>query len=86
MHPTKQELLNINGPRCMLCGKIYPLRELQWHHIVPKYVTTFMGRPPDNSYENGSILCLKCHARVHEYLYWDDEYQFLTDVIEDNKI
>lgn len=85
MHPTKQELLNINGPRCMLCGKIFRYRELEWHHIVPKYVTTFYGQPKDDSYENGSILCLKCHARVHEYLYWDDEYQFLMDVIEDNK-
>jgi 5-methylcytosine-specific restriction endonuclease McrA len=85
MHPTKEELIERNGLRCMLCLKEFPYHEIQYHHIVPKYASKHMGLPPDNTYDNGCLLCLKCHAKVHEYSYWSDEYQFLMDVIEDNK-
>jgi len=85
VHPTKEELIKRNGCRCMLCLKEVPYREIQWHHIVPKYYTTFMGLAPDNSYENGSLVCVSCHQKIHKYMYLDDEYQFMMDVIEGNK-
>lgn len=86
MHETKALLIMRNGLRCMGCGKETKLKDLQWHHIVPKYVSRLNKQPPDNSYENGSLLCKSCHIQIHKYLYWDIEYQKLTDLIEDNKI
>lgn len=86
MHETKALLIMRNGLKCMGCGRETKLKDLQWHHIVPKYVSKQRNEPPDNSYENGSLLCIKCHGTIHKYLYWDEEYQLLCDLIEDNKI
>ena len=85
MHDTKAELIRRNGLRCMLCGKTFSYRQIQWHHVKPKYVSKLEGEQPDNSYFNGALLCLKCHALVHEYLWWQDEYQMLMDMILENK-
>lgn len=85
MNETKVLLILVNGLRCMGCGKDVPLKEIEWHHIVPRYVFKQNHLPIDNSYENGSLLCRRCHVEIHKYLYWDDEYQKLTDLIEDNK-
>ena len=85
MHPTKKELIERNGIRCMLCGNIVPYRLIEWHHIIPKHITKFFGLPQDDSYENGSLLCVNCHKQVHEYEWWDKEYEALMDVIRKNK-
>lgn len=85
MHPTKAELIRVNGLRCMLCGRKVPYSNIQWHHVKPKYASKQEGEEPDNSYFNGSLLCINCHALVHEYLWWDDEYQMLMDMILENK-
>lgn len=85
MHETKALLIMRNGLYCMGCGRETKLKDLQWHHIVPKYVSKLNKQPPDNSYENSSLLCKNCHIQIHKYLYWDEEYQMLIDLIEDNK-
>ena len=85
MHPTKAELIKNNGLRCMLCGKIVPYAQINWHHIIPKAVCKYYGLPVDNSYENGSLLCLECHAYVHTLYYWSKEYQDTMDVIRQNR-
>lgn len=85
MHETKAKLIELNGLRCMLCGKEYPYREINWHHIKPKYVSKYLGEPQDNSYDNGSLLCLNCHAYVHTFSYWSYEYQHLMFEIRNNK-
>lgn len=86
MHETKALFIQRNGLRCMGCGKIVEYTNIQWHHIVPEYVSKINKQHPDNSYENGSLLCRKCHVAIHKYLYWQEEYQLLIDLIEDNKI
>lgn len=85
MHPTKQELIKRNGLRCMLCQKEVPYNQINWHHIIPKCITKFFGLPQDDSYNNGALLCLACHAKVHEYFWEDPEYEKLMDVIRKNK-
>ena len=85
MHPTKAELIRKNGLRCMLCGKECDYQEINWHHIKPKAVCKYYHEEIDNTYENGSLLCLNCHALVHTYSYWSDEYQYYMDVIRQNK-
>jgi 5-methylcytosine-specific restriction endonuclease McrA len=85
MHETKYALIQRYGLTCMLCGKHFPYRQIQWHHIKPKYVSKRANKPPDDSIENGSLLCLDCHARIHEYGWWDDEYQLLTEIILEYK-
>lgn len=85
MHPMKYELIVKHGTRCMCCGKNRLLKELQWHHIKPKYVSKANHELPDDSYANSSLLCLKCHVEIHKYLWWDDEYQLLTELILRNK-
>lgn len=85
MHDTKALLITRNGLRCMLCGKQFPYRQLQWHHIIPKYVAKRDGGKPDDSYENGALLCLTCHMVVHDYTYWDKEYEELMKIIRSNK-
>lgn len=85
MKETKWRLIKNNGCRCMLCGKTVPYEEIQWHHIFPRYASKRLGELPDDSYENGSLLCRHCHIEIHHYLWWDDEYQVMTDMILANK-
>ena len=85
MHDTKYELIKRNGLRCMLCGKEFPYHEINWHHIKPKAVCRYYHEPIDNSYENGSLLCLSCHAYVHSLYYWSNEYQSAMEIVRSNK-
>lgn len=85
MHPTKAALIASNGLRCMYCGKVVPYNQINWHHIKPKAVCKYYHEEIDNSYENGSLLCLECHAYVHTLYYWSDDYQRAMEVIRQNK-
>ena len=85
MHETKALLIKRNGLRCMLCGRICDYNQINWHHIKPKAVSKYYNEPIDNSYENGSLLCLDCHAYVHTLYYWSDEYQKAMQKIRKNK-
>lgn len=85
MHETKALLITRNGLKCMGCGKEVEYKNIHWHHIKPKYVSKANHEPVDNSYDNGALLCVQCHQEIHKYLWWDLEYQLLTDIIEDNK-
>lgn len=85
MHNTKYQLILKNGLRCMACGREVDYREIHWHHLKPKYVSKQNNEPQDDSYENGSLLCIRCHIEIHKYLWWDDEYQMMIDMIEGNR-
>lgn len=85
MHETKALLIVRNGLRCMLCGRTVTYNQINWHHIKPKAVSKYLKEPIDNSYENGSLLCLDCHAYVHSLYYWSDEYQNAMRVVRQNK-
>lgn len=69
----------------MLCGKVVDYKHINWHHIKPKAVCKHYGEPIDDSYENGSLLCLDCHAYVHSIYYWSKEYEKATEIILSNK-
>lgn len=85
MHPTKEELIRRNGLKCMFCGKELPYNQLYWHHIKPRGECKREGKPVDDSYQNGSLLCLECHAYVHA-LYKDKyEYELAMSQIRFNK-
>lgn len=58
----------------MLCGRKKSYHEIQWHHIKPKSECKRLHEPIDNSYENGALLCLDCHAYVHTLKYHSKEY------------
>ena len=81
MSSVKKALLKEYGNKCMMCQKKFPLRLLQRHHIKPRYVFKQNGEQVDNTKENSSILCVSCHTMIHEYLWEDDEYQLLTEII-----
>jgi len=85
MHETKALLIVRNGLRCMGCGRTVEYKDIQWHHIKPRYVYKAEHVVPDDSYENGALLCKRCHVELHRYLWWDDEYQLLTEAILENK-
>ena len=85
MHPTKALLICNNGLKCMLCGRTVSYNRINWHHIKPKAVCKYYNEPIDDSYENGSLLCLNCHSYVHTLSYWSKEYQNAMDVIRRNK-
>lgn len=85
MHDTKVQLILRTGLKCMCCGEEYPLYDLQWHHIKPRYVYKACHEAPDDSYENGSLLCKRCHVAIHKYKWKDKEYQAITDTIRKNK-
>jgi predicted HNH restriction endonuclease len=84
MHQTKCELIVRYGTKCMLCGSDVGSM-VQWHHIVPRYVFKARGEQPDDSMENGSLLCPNCHVKIHKFKYKDMEYQTLTATIIRNK-
>jgi predicted HNH restriction endonuclease len=85
MHETKALLIKKNGLKCMLCGREVPYSQINWHHIKPKAVSKYYGEPIDNSYENGALLCLECHAYVHQFYYWGDVYPKLMERIIKNR-
>jgi len=85
MHPVKELLIKRNGLYCMLCGKKCEYHDINWHHIKPKYVSIRKGEKVDNSYENGSLLCVDCHSYVHTFTWKDDEYHDLMRVIQSHK-
>ena len=85
MHDTKVQLILRTGLRCMYCGEEYPLYDLQWHHIKPRYVYKACHEAPDDSYENGSLLCKRCHVAIHKYKWKEKEYQAMTGTIKKNK-
>lgn len=85
MHETKKALIKSNGLRCMLCGREVPYALINWHHIRPKSDCRIHHEKIDNSYENGALLCLDCHAIVHEYKYGSDKYEYFTMIIRANK-
>jgi 5-methylcytosine-specific restriction endonuclease McrA len=79
MHQTKKHLIQINGTKCMLCRKNVGKR-ITWHHIIPRC------EGGDNSYENGALLCEKCHFEiVNELMYGTQEYEELMQQIRKNK-
>ena len=85
MQPTKKELIERNGLRCMLCGREFDYCQINWHHIKPKAVCRHYNEKVDNSYANGSLLCLDCHAYVHTLYYWSNEYQNAMRIVKSNK-
>lgn len=85
MHETKAKLIERNGLRCMLCGEDFAYPQINWHHIKPKAVSKYLKEDIDNSYDNGALLCLNCHAYVHTFCYWSYEYQKLMEQIILNK-
>ena len=85
MHATKCLLIERHGLKCMLCGRTVPLKDLQYHHIKPKYASKADGEPIDDSYANGSLACIECHHYIHLYSWWSFEYQHLMAIILDNK-
>lgn len=85
MHETKALLIRENGLRCMLCGKEIPYYEINWHHIIPKFVFRQQKQPVDNSYENGSLLCVSCHTYVHSLDYPSCEYTQAMETVKRNK-
>ena len=84
MHETKCKLIEKNGLRCMYCGEEVPYNQINWHHIKPKYISKMYGELPDDSYENGALVCLNCHSKIHQYAWWDEEYHQMMKVIEGN--
>ena len=85
MHETKALLITKNGLRCMLCGKDVPYNQINRHHIKPKYISKMYGEVPDDSYANNCLVCVSCHAIIHQYDYFDEEYQEMMKIIEGNK-
>ena len=85
MHQVKKLLIERNGLKCMLCGETVPYQLINWHHIKPKAVSKYLGEPVDDSYDNGALLCLECHAYVHTMYYWSKEYQETMERIRKNK-
>ena len=82
MSDTKRKLIERYGLICMLCLRETKLRDLQWHHIKPKYVFKVEYKKVDNSIKNGALLCDECHKKIHTFLWWDYEYQKMTSEIK----
>lgn len=85
MHPTKAQLMVLNGLRCMLCGKEFSYKILNWHHIKWKSISKANNEPIDNSYENGLLLCVDCHHYVHTFPYHSCDYRELMCIAQKNR-
>ena len=85
LKPVKYAMIEKNGLRCMLCGKYFHYEQINFHHIKPKYASKREGKQPDDSYENGSLVCTSCHARIHSYDWKDKEYIAFMAIIRKNK-
>jgi hypothetical protein len=62
----------------MLCGEDFG-REITWHHCKPKYAKG------TDAVSNGSLLCVKCHRKIHQFIFGTPEYTRLTRVILGHK-
>jgi hypothetical protein len=58
----------------MICGKYFG-KEITHHHIKPKYADG------TDDYNNGSLLCTRCHCHIHKYEYNSKQYLQLTEEI-----
>lgn len=74
----KIKLMKINGKKCMICGE-RPSSPIEHHHLIPR------SAGGKNDYENGSLLCARCHSIVHKYEYGSCQYELLTKLIKTNK-
>lgn len=59
----------------MLCEKEFPYQQINWHHIKWKSICKKEHISIDNSYENGVLLCVSCHAYIHTLPYESKEYK-----------
>jgi hypothetical protein len=72
---AKRQLIENYGCVCFLCRKDVG-RSITWHHVKPRYASG------DDSYENGSLLCEKCHVEVHRYNWGTAIYNdYMTKVL-----
>lgn len=78
MKEVKRLLIERNGTRCMLCRQDVKMA-IQWHHAQPKYAKG------DNSYNNGTLLCDRCHKHIHQFQFGTTQYTQLTIQILKNK-
>lgn len=85
MHPIKELLIKRNGMYCMLCGKKCTYKQINWHHIKPKWYFRKRKQKIDNSYENTCLVCIPCHKYIHTFKYFSDEYQTLMVAIQSHK-
>ena len=83
MQVSKNTLVQIYGSRCMLCKKEFDPTELQRHHIIPKYEYKRRHEEPDETISNLSLLCKKCHNKVHRFDCRDGEYiLYMINILE----
>lgn len=51
----RNELLNVNGPKCDMCGVVKKPKDIVAHHITGN----------NQEHEQQQLLCRKCHKRLH---------------------
>lgn len=74
---VKKEMIKNNSTKCMICGELMG-NKIQFHHIVPKWYSKRNGMPIDNSYEQGILVCQKCHNELHRVRYKSRDYEHLV--------
>jgi len=71
---TKEQLIREFGHICFHCGFDVG-KKIQFHHVIPCYAGG------SDYYNNGSLLCPKCHPKLHIFQFGTDEYTEFTNII-----
>ena len=58
---NKKKLYERQEGKCPHCGKAFPYKEMELHHILPLARFPELGR----SIRNSIMLCHKCHKEIH---------------------
>ena len=66
-HDYKDKLYEQNGGVCPHCGKMFDIKEMELHHVLPYARFQDYGRDKRNIL----LLCKHCHKEIHCNPYWN---------------
>ena len=72
-----------NPHKCFECGKPVTVKnKMNIHHLIEKRLQKYYGLINLDNTENGVILCLECHSKVHTNIDFAQKTKAQTFIIE----
>lgn len=89
----KQNLVNIHGGKCSLCGYNRCIDALEFHHIKPEEKEYALSSPNCHSFEKDVaesrkclLVCSNCHSEIHHSDFYENKDLFEFQHIDEQLI